>query len=104
MRASFIERAIGRWLEGYSVIPMPTPGRYYEDFDHRPYETQQPSLRELYEWSKKYPKAGVGIVVQYSPDREKTLEAIRAMGDLDEILDIPVFILQMLKDKIGGKK
>lgn len=101
MKTSFIERAINNWLEGYSVIPLiPYSTRPYAGFDHSPYEKRQPTIHELFRWSKddKYKGAGVGIVVNYPKDRQKTLKTIRDMGDLDEIYDVPVFILAMLKE------
>jgi hypothetical protein len=61
------------------------------------YESRQPSLRELYEWSQKHPGAGVGIVVGYRPNWHKTLKAIKEI-DLDRITDVPVFILMQIKD------
>ncbi len=98
MRRPFIERAISRWLEGCSVLPLiPHSTKPYPDVDVEIYESRQPSLRELYEWSQKYPGAGVGIVVEYRPNWHKTLQAIREM-DLEFITDIPVFILIQIKD------
>lgn len=103
MKRSFIERAIGRWLEGHSVIPIiPHIAKPYDGFDSSPYEKRQPTIFELFSWSgsEEYKDAGVGIVTTYEPDPHKTLEIIRGMGNLNQITDVPVFILAMLKEAI----
>lgn len=100
----FIDRAIENWLEGYSVIPMrPHIARLYPGFDVSPYEKRQPTLQEMHNWEDEYPNAGVGIVVNYKPDREKTLNQIKKM-DLMKIMDVPAFILFRLQDEADKGK
>lgn len=98
----FIEQAIESWLQGFSVIPLrPHIAKPYEGFNCEPFKTRQPTLAEMLEWSKQYPGAGLGIVVRYKADPAKTRETIRAM-DLDNIMDIPVYILLKCKKAVGG--
>ena len=107
MNRPFIELAIGRWLEGYSVYPIiPHIVRLYEGFDYKTYEKRQPTIHEMVSWSheEKFRGAGVGIAVNYQRDKEKTMEIIREMGDLDEINNVPVFILAMLKNAIANQE
>ena len=95
----FWECALNPWLDGYSVIPIkPHTIKLYEGFDYRPFEKRQPTIQELLRWSKEFPGSGVGIVVNYSPDRQTTIETVKAMGDLDRIMDVPILILFRLKD------
>ena len=100
MKDPWILRAIDHYLDGYSVTPAPAPGHYYKGFNYKPYERRQPTLAEMTSWSKQYPAATVAIMVNYRPDREKTLKAIRAM-DLDNDMETPVVVLFKLKEAIG---